>query len=162
MFNIKDVWATLPLAVFSGFLASAIFLLSVRTARKILNRLTGRKFKNLFGDGAVSDHSIVYGRMELKELYDKNGKIEEWPYVKKGSDAQFRISYPVSFFEMRSAKYLVESFAGNIGQSPKFVSDEEVKDKLDASFCSLGGLNNLKTMDILNREENSSLKHSDV
>lgn len=154
MINSQDLWTTLPLAVFSGFLASAIFYLSSRVIRKISAKVTGRKFKNIFGNGNSHEFNIVYGRMELKTLCNREGEVEEWPYVKKGSEAQFRISYPVSFFEMRAAKYLVESFAKNIGFAPKFISDDEVKEKLDASFCSLGGHNNSRTMDILKREEN--------
>ncbi|MBX2947511.1 MAG: hypothetical protein KF725_16905 [Cyclobacteriaceae bacterium] len=108
------------------------------------------RFKKIFGQQIESFH-IVYGTMILKPEYTSKDKF---PYLKPSTNGLFNMTRPVSFAETRGAKYLSESFSKLVGQSTRLTSDEEIKEKVDITYCSLGGLNNLKTVDILNSKEN--------
>ena len=113
------------------------------------------RFKKLFGKD-IENYSIVYGKMLLKTTYDQNGQVMQFPYAKENG-ASFRISEPVSFTETKSAKYISISISRNSKSSPIIISDEEISNKVDLSFCSLGGYNNRKTEDILKAENNHYL-----
>ncbi|MBZ9572262.1 hypothetical protein KJA15_02955 [Patescibacteria group bacterium] len=110
-------------------------------------------FKGVFGKDSIDNFILTYGQMRLLPCYDEKGDIRKWPYYHK-SGSGFRVSSVVSFAETRSVKYLSETFGKIVHISPKLISDEEIEDKLDISFCSIGGLNNLKTKDVLQNEEN--------
>ena len=92
--------------------------------------------------------------MVLKQLFDEKGEPVKWPYTKLGMGGSFAFSVPVSFTATKSAKYLAEAFSKDIKASSKLISDDEIRERLDISYCSLGGLNNHKTKDILESEEN--------
>lgn len=146
------------LNIVGGFFASLIFFTIFELCKWLKKRYRRRSFKQIFGEDSQSDFNIVYGKMILLPSYDKNGKPLEWPYAKPGIPGRFRFSSPVSFTATKSAKYISESFGKNIGYAAKLISDEDIKDKLDISYCSLGGFNNYKTIDILESEENSFFK----
>ena len=110
-------------------------------------------FKGVFGKDSIDNFILTYGQMRLSRCYDEKGSIREYPYYHKSGKA-FRVSSVVSFTETRSVKYLFETFGKVVHILPKLISDEEIEDKLDISFCSIGGLNNLKTKDVLQSEEN--------
>jgi len=110
-------------------------------------------FKSIFGTDSINNFFITYGRMRLSPCYDEKGNIKKWPYYHKLGSG-FRVSSVVSFAQTRSVKYLSETFGKVVNISPKLISDEEIEEKLDISFCSIGGLNNLKTKDVLQSEEN--------
>lgn len=146
------------LNIVGGVLAALIFFAIFELCKRLKKRYTRRSFKQIFGKDAMDDFNIVYGKMILLPSYDKNGKPLEWPYTKPGMTGKFRFSSPVSFTATKSAKYISESFGKNIGYAPKLISDEDIRDKLDISYCSLGGYNNYKTIDVLESEENSFFK----
>jgi hypothetical protein len=108
------------------------------------------KFKQIFGKDS-SDFKIVYGKMKLKQKYID---IDKFPYLKPNTGVEFSISDPVSFAETRAAKYLSESYSKSVEKSPLLIADEEIRDKLDISYCSLGGYNNYKTIDIFQSKQN--------
>lgn len=116
-------------------------------------KLKGYKFKQIFGNN-TDDFNIVYGKMVLKPQYSSKDKF---PYLKPNSIGQFSISSPVSFSETRAAKYISESFSTSLDKSPRLISDDEIKDKIDISFCSLGGYNNYKTIEIIQSIQNEFL-----
>lgn len=120
----------------------------------IRRKVSRRNFQKIFGSNFNDDFSVVYGQMKLLPCYDEKGKLREWNYYKPGIDGKFRISTPLSIASIRSASYLFEAFGENANISPELVSDEDIKDKLNLSFCSFGGLNNFKTRDILSSEQN--------
>ena len=111
------------------------------------------RYKKIFGNDINSEFYIVYGKLLLKKPYNSEGKEENWPYTKSNGGI-FNISEPVSFIETKSAKYLSDSIAKNTNSTALIISDDEIKSKLDISYCSLGGYNNHKTIDILNAENN--------
>lgn len=143
------------LNIVGGILASLIFFAIFEFCKWLKKRYIRRSYKQIFGKDAIGDFNIVYGKMILLPSYDKNGKPVEWPYAKPDTTSKFRFSSPVSFTATKSAKYISESFGKNIGYAPKLISDEDIRDKLDISYCALGGFNNYKTIDILESEENS-------
>jgi len=112
------------------------------------------EYKKLFGKDIVNNHFIVYGKMKVKELYDKNGQREKYPYIKSNGKS-FNVSEIISFSQMKSAKYILEAITKHTKASSAIISDEEICDKLDVSYCSVGGLNNYKTVDILEDENNN-------
>jgi hypothetical protein len=112
------------------------------------------QFKIVFGENSLREFYMVYGRMVLKQLYTPTGQIEQWPYVKPETNMQFRFSSPVSFAETKSAKYLSEAFSKRTKNSPVLISDDEIKTKLDLSFCTIGGFNNFKSIDIIMSDQN--------
>jgi len=120
---------------------------------KIKIKYYKHSFKGIFGKDAAENFILTYGQMRLYPSYDDKGNLIEWPYYHK-SGGKFRVSSIVSIAETRSVKYISESFGKIVNTAPKLFSDEEIEDKLDISFCSIGGLNNLKTKDILQSKEN--------
>lgn len=136
-----------------NLVGGALVIILDRLYLFIFKKLRSFNYKKIFGKDVREDFYIVYGKMLLKTLYDKNGQIEQWPY-EKSNGAIFRISEPVSFTETKSAKYISESIAKNTYRTPTIISDEEIKNKIDISYCSLGGYNNHKTIDILKAENN--------
>jgi hypothetical protein len=149
------------LNIVGGILASMIFFGFFELIRKLKIRLLKKSFKIVFGNDATNDFSIVYGKMILLPCFDKDGKPVEWPYAKPDTNSRFRFSSPISFTSTKSAKYISESFVKNGDYAPKLVSDEDIRDRLDISYCALGGLNNYKTIDILESEENSFYEFRD-
>ena len=105
------------------------------------------RYRKLIGPIQDEKFMIVYGKMKLKQVFDNQGNVENWPYI-KNSGAQFRISEPVSFTEMQSAKYVSESIVTNGKTIPQIVSDDELANRYIVSYCSLGGYNNIKTIEI--------------
>jgi hypothetical protein len=140
--------------IVGGFLASILSLLFFWFCKRIAEFYRHRSFKKVFGKDAENDFNIVYGKMVLRKLFDEKGEPAIWPYAKLGMSGYFSFSVPVSFTATKSAKYLAEAFSKDIKASPKLISDDEIRDRLDISYCSLGGLNNFKTIDILESEEN--------
>jgi len=112
------------------------------------------RFKQIFGNDAAK-FNIVYGKMVLKPEYALRDKF---PYQKLNTDKNFSISNPVSFAETRAAKYLSESFSKFADASPHFISDDEIREKVDISYCALGGYTNHKTVDIIESSQNVFLK----
>jgi len=143
--DLRSLWINL--------LGGVLVILLDRFYLYLIKKLRSYRYKKIFGKDIRDCFYIVYGKMLLKTLYNKNGQVEQWPY-EKANGAIFMISEPVSFIETKSAKYISESIAKNTKSAPMIISDEEIKNKLDISYCSLGGYNNHKTIDILTAENN--------
>lgn len=111
-------------------------------------------FKQVFGKDSEDDFILTYGRMKLLTPYNEKGEIRKWPYYNKSPNAAFNVSSVISFAGAKSTYYLSELFGRIVNNSPRLLSDEEIEEKLDISFCSIGGLNNLKTKDLLQSKEN--------
>lgn len=113
-----------------------------------------KSFREIFGSDEGNDFAITYGKMLLLPCFDEQGEKREWPYYNKFKGAAFNVSSVVSFSHTKAIYYLSELFGRVIKSSPRLVSDEDIEEKLDISFCSIGGLDNLKTMDVLRSKEN--------
>ena len=122
---------------------------------KTYKRLNAFRFKIVFGKDSITELKLVYGKMVLKPCYDEHRKRREFPYSKIGSSAGYRVSSILADTEAISIKYLSDSFSKNTKESPSIASDEEISDKIDISFIAVGGLNNKKTVDILDSQENT-------
>jgi hypothetical protein len=116
-------------------------------------KLKAFRYKKVFGKDVVDHYSIVYGKMLLKTPYDNSGQVMQFPYT-KSNGASFRISEPVSFTETKSAKYISDSISKNTKSTSTIISDEEILSKCDLSYCSFGGYNNHKTIDVLKADNN--------
>lgn len=140
-------------SLWMNLLGGIIVILLDRSYFYLRNLLKAFRYKKIFGDDINNDFYIVYGKLLLEQPYDRDGKIVNLPYKKSGG-WHFRISEPVSFTETKSAKYISDSISKNAKNSSIIISDEEIKSKLDISYCSLGGYNNYKTIDVLDAENN--------
>lgn len=120
-----------------------------------LNRLfKGYRYKQIFGKDST-DFNIVYGKMVLNPLYASQ---DRFAYLKPNTVGKFSISSPVSFAETRAAKYISESYSKSLDKSPRLISDDEIRDKIDISYCSLGGYNNHKSIEIIESIQNEFLE----
>lgn len=136
-----------------NLLGGVLVILLDRLYLYVSKKVKSWRYKRIFGEDIFTTFYIVYGRLSLKTPYRSNGQVEDWPY-EKSTGASFRASETVSFTETKSAKYISDSIAKNAKCASKIISDEEIKDKLDISYCSLGGYNNFKTVDILKASNN--------
>ena len=139
--------------IIGNIIGGALVALLTWLFLRLIKRYYKWNFKRVFGRDSTDNFFITYGQMRLYPSYDEKGNIREWPYYNK-SGHSFRVSSVVSFPGTRAVKYLSETFGKVVNISPKLISDEEIEEKLDISFCSIGGLNNLKTKDVLRSEEN--------
>lgn len=121
---------------------------------KTYKRLNAFRFKKVFGKDSITEFKLVYGKMVLQPCYDENRERREFPYTKIGSSAGYRVNSILSDAEAISIKYLSDSFSKNTKSSPSIASDEEISNKIDISYIAVGGLNNKKTVDILDSQEN--------
>lgn len=149
------------LNIVGGVVASFVFAALTWFIKKTISLLRARNFKEIFGKDSPKDFHLVYGKMNLKTVYNNEGQIEQWPYMKPGVSGSFNISTPVSFAQTKSAKYISESIVRNVDRSPILVSDDEIREKVNISYCSVGGTNNFKTLDVLDSEENTFFKFTE-
>lgn len=142
------------LQILFNIIGGAAVLILERVYFEIKKIYYKRGFKEVFGKDSLENFIITYGQMRLLPCYDEKGAVRKWPYYHK-SGSGFRVSSVVSFTGTKSIQYLSETFGKVTKVTPKLSSDEEIEEKLDISFCSIGGLNNLKTKDVLQSEENT-------
>jgi hypothetical protein len=133
-----------------GFL---VFLID-HTVILLKSSFLNHEFKRMFGSDSLTAFHLVYGRLTLKVLRNDQHEIERWPYIKPSIDAQFSSTLIVSFAETKSIKYLTTIFSRRTKKHPILISDDELRESLDISYCSFGGYNNLKTIDVLESEKN--------
>lgn len=145
-----------------NLLGGVLVIFMERLYSYLIKYFHGKNFKKIFGS-SIDDFNIVYGKMALDKEIINIGQANEnlveklkLPYVKTNSISRFKMETPVSFSEIRGAKYLSESYFNSLNKSAKLLSDEEAQtnDKVDISYCSLGGFNNFKTIEILNNQQN--------
>lgn len=116
----------------------------------LMIKFKGFRYKQIFGTDTQNFY-IVYGKMILKPKYYSQ---DRYPFLKPETNGEFNMSNPVSFAETKAAKYLSESYSKFLKKSPKLISDDEIKDKIDISYCSLGGFNNYKTIEVIESVQN--------
>ena len=116
---------------------------------KCKNYYSALKFRNIFGDDVIERFFIVYGLMD---------KIESFPFSKAGVPYGFGNLTPTSAAQLRGVKYISQLFGRNVRTTPDLATDVELKDRMDISFCSIGGKNNWKTIDVEDHESNTFFK----
>jgi hypothetical protein len=126
---------------------------------KVYRILEAIKFRKIFGNDSVSEIRLIYGKMFLMPCYDERGQRRTFPYHKPGLEGtSYKVSSVLPDTEASSIKYLSDSFSKNVNESPLMICDEDVKDKIDLSYVSFGGLNNWKSISVINSEENTFYK----
>lgn len=143
-------WGQIIFNIIGGAIVALLTWLSLW----LFKRYQKYDFKKVFGKDISDNFFVVYGELKIRPLFEKDGRPVSWPYHKPGGKGFFNVNLIVSFTETKSAKYISETFGKAGGTSPKLVSDNEIKEKLDVSFLSIGGYNNFKTIDVLNCKEN--------
>ena len=138
-------------SLFLNILGGALLIILDRLWLYFKHIFNCLRYKWVFGNDINSDFSIVYAKFKLKP----NFKEDDFNYYKPGiDDSHFKISEVVSFTETKSAKYISDSIAKNTKHASKIISDNEITDKVNISYCSLGGRSNYKTNDILDADNN--------
>lgn len=146
-----------------GVVASLITAFLIGFGKLAYSKAILRKFKDVFGlDLFRSDGlHLVYAQLSLLPLYDEQGLVPPYPYVKPGEERSgigFSVENPVSSCELRAAKYLAEMMGRVAKKSPLLSSDIELRNSLDISFVSFGGgSSNYKTRDMLANDANRLL-----
>lgn len=112
------------------------------------------RFKKVFGKQITNDYKLVYSQFILPQVYSNTGTLITHPYIKSTGNISASISNPVSLCETRALNYLVQCVSKRTKYAPEIVSDDAVMKKFDLSFCSLGGLTNFKSADVINSSRN--------
>ena len=86
-------------------------------------------------------------------------RLKHYPYCKPDDPRRgaIKVGAVAPFNQIKSAKYLFDVFGKVTGRVPNLVSDYDIQNKLDISFCSIGGQDNEKTVEVLEKEENRFL-----
>ena len=147
-------WEQILLNVLGGFIVALLIEIWI----KFRDHLKHRRFRNIFGFSSKNPFYIVYGLLERNG--HPNTQAEKFPYIRSGvEDTRFgNIPIVLSEANAKGIKYLSESFGRNSNTTPFLVSDNEVKEKMDISYCSIGGRNNLKTNDLEKSDDNKFFK----
>ncbi|MEK7589220.1 MAG: hypothetical protein AAB479_01135 [Patescibacteria group bacterium] len=148
-------------AIFYNIVGGIIVAALIEAWIRIGNFLSGKKFRNIFGFNLQDPFYISYGVLQLgaHRILNDKGEQVEYPFNKPGRREVFgKIPYLVSDAQTRGVSYLATSFGKNSNVKPYLVSDIEIAQKLDVSYCSVGGRNNLKTNSIEEHEENEFFK----
>lgn len=145
----KHTWFTDgTIQVFWNLVGGAITAAIAGTSAFLLGAFHKRSFRKIFGEDIGTDEFFLsYALLKLKEL----SPADPMPYRKPGAPTvAISISFPVSYPEVRAAKYLSESIASNSFSPPRLSSDFELHSRLDISFIAFGGpLSNVKTKDAI-------------
>lgn len=139
-----------------GGIIVAIFTWLIIKTKGLINNY---KFRRLFGHDSIRDFRLVYGKMYLKSpCYDKNSVIIDSPYFKPGKPYVYKLSSILSNTEAVSIKYISDCFTRVTNLSPEMTSDEAIIDRFDLSYMAFGGLNNEKSILILDSPQNEFYK----
>jgi hypothetical protein len=144
---VKDVGVDLiGHAVWCGIGVGIAFLIG-----RIRKQCIKRRYKKIFGED-INTFTIVYSNFTLPNVYDAIGNLLIFPYVKGGRN--FNMTSPISLADVKAAQYLSDAFYNRTSRSPAVIPDTSVVTKLDFSYCSVGGMGNDKTNDVLNAANN--------
>lgn len=108
-----------------------------------------------------SAYHIVFSPLILRPPYT----LDPFPYTKPPAEGYvtggFSINRPVRASEIKAAAYISEFF-GRSKVTAKIVSDEEIANRSDLSFISLGGArSNFKSQDVLRSPANLFARKGD-
>lgn len=112
------------------------------------------KLKRLFGQDIIKDYKLTYGQFVLSEVYDSKGNKLHFPFRKIETNTFHSIIDPVSFSDTKAAKYIASLIAKETGNYAELISDREIGNNIDVSFCATGGYSNLKSLEVLKSEKN--------
>lgn len=159
--QLTDYWKTIRDILFSSAAQNIFFniiggLLTVPLAivfAAAWKKLRHFGFKRVFGPGAKS-FVLTYGSLSFNEEVVQG--VNRFPLRKESLPGLAYSAKRVSNdCELRAAAYLATALATDGGRDAVLRADEDIKDKLDLDFISLGAMNNLKTVDLLNNESNT-------
>jgi hypothetical protein len=134
--------------IIGGILAG----LSIIAFQKIKRKLRHRSFKRIFGNDLEENFYLIYPAYEAPQGASFS---KPQPRVTRRTSATINLTTVNSTAASRSISHLASAIGRN-SKSPSIIrSDVEVDEMMDISFISIGGLNNHKTIDILDSPLNS-------
>jgi hypothetical protein len=119
---------------------------------KIKGKLRHRAFKQIFGNDLEENFYIIYPEYEPPQ---GTSFSKPQPRVPRRTASTVNITTVNSTAVSRSVSYLASAIGRNSKTPPIIESDVELDQMMDISFISIGGLNNHKSVDILDSPTNS-------
>jgi hypothetical protein len=116
------------------------------------------RYVRLFGSDVIREggQHITVGALRPPMGVDGRGNPVPFVFTKPGVPGHvFSTSVAVGQCELRSASYLAESIALNGHTWASVLTDEEIEQKFDLSFVSIGLMNNLKTIQMMRSPANT-------
>ncbi len=115
------------------------------------------RYSRIFGsDSTGGELFVAVAVLQPPQARDQGGNPTSFVFTKPGiPETLFSAAQVVSNCEVRSAKYLVESIAINAGRLSTITSDEEIINRQDLSFVSIGLGSNVKTRQLVANAANS-------
>jgi hypothetical protein len=152
------------LNIIGGVIAGFIVLILSYIYHLLKQYFVAKNFKDIFGYS--DDYNIVYGLYNTPDItqepFCSKTKLVFPKSPRKGTAISNIVAQNLekitSIATLESIGYLLYTFGRNIKVHPNITSDEEVDDKMNLSFVSIGGLNN-KTIDLLNDSGNYYLNY---
>lgn len=140
------------IAIFWNVIGGAIvagFTMALQSINRILRR---RSFRIVFGDVEKQDYYLIYASFlspSRETVYHKDRS-----QVPRRSSSARNLTTIQSVSASRSVNYLAFVIGCNSEIPPRITSDADADSIMDISFISIGGLTNLKTVDLLDNENN--------
>ena len=139
----------IALNIVGGIIVVICDRLIIRACKKY----TGYRFKKIFGN-KVSDYRIVYSELKYE---NKSNDNQNYIFTKDGINQSFSSTFIIPSCESRAANYLNTLFYKSLGKSVELVTDTKVKTITNLSYCSIGGINNYKSVEIIESISNQFL-----
>ena len=141
--------------IFYNVLGGAIVALGTMSAQYLRRKYRNRKFKQVFGEDVDQNYNIVYPTY----LTSPETVFEMPPsQVTRERHGTGRLTVVNSTAASRSISHLGYTIGTNAKRSPHIKAHTEVDEDWGISFISIGGLNNFKSVDLLNDPANSFIR----
>ena len=127
----------------------ALLILSVQFIR---NKIRNRQFKKLFGNDLDEIFYLIYPAYESPQ---GASYAKPRPRVPRRTFQTINLTTVNSTASSRTVSHLAYAIGRNSKTPPIIKSDIETDDMMDISFISIGGLNNHKSIDILDNHRNT-------
>lgn len=145
----------IPREIFVGLAGAGL----VGLPRWIWSKLRGQHFRKIFGE--AKEYYLAFGSMavrpDLLALAQACGRqdIARFPLAKGvRPELAFSAESVASGCEIRAVAYVGSTLSKEGGISARVVTDESIKDKVDADLISFGAMSNLRTLAIFDHAAN--------
>ncbi|GAB1473243.1 hypothetical protein MASR2M69_06840 [Bacteroidota bacterium] len=131
------------------------FIVAILTSIYIIvkNNIIGFKFKRLIGFN-INKYVIVYSELKYE---NRTSEGNNFVFTKEGINQPFSSSFIIPSCESRAANYLNILFYKSLGKSVGLVTDASIKTTTSLPYCSIGGMNNYKSVEIIESLSNQFL-----
>lgn len=111
------------------------------------------KFRSVFGNDVITEYNIAYPFLKSQPVFKHDGSLFDYPFTNADSSFSLRVDNPVPIAEVKSTINLSQMIFKVSNKTPNIVSDLDIKNKIDLSYCSIGG-GTLNSLELINSELN--------